>query len=367
MSLLDRYILRNIAVPTLLGLFLVGFLAITVRISLYAREIPVDLLTVRDVSELALLFVPSLMSMVIPVTFLYGVLMAFGRLAQQGELTAIRSSGLSLKRVMAPVLAVSVLLSAACFFAQDALQPRALGRALDLIYRELPQRATLIMLSEGTMHEYEGWHVYFEKKDVAKATVWNIDLVQPGEDGPTVIHAGSASFAAKADVHELKLTDCYAMPPNGAIALLEEYTLTLPIPSPVPPRGARQASSVRELVKSEKALTEAYESIRKQSDPTDAREALRKERQELAERVSMPFAVIAVTLVGAPLGARAKRSGRSFSFALGFAIILVYYTVQIVMEPPTARSLETHILNAWIPNALLMLGGFALIWRVDRV
>jgi lipopolysaccharide export LptBFGC system permease protein LptF len=94
---------------------------------------------------------------------------------------------------------------------------------------------------------------------------------------------------------------------------------------------------------------------------------LRKEQGEFAERLTMPFACLAVCFAAAPLGARALRSGRSYTFAVGFLLVLLYYVLQMLVTPNALLPLSVAVLLAWIPNALFFIAGCVLVWRVDRV
>ena len=76
---------------------------------------------------------------------------------------------------------------------------------------------------------------------------------------------------------------------------------------------------------------------------------------------------LAVTIVAAPIGARAKRSGRSYTFAAGVLIILFYFIVARLAAPTTLPSLSEMILRAQAPNIALVLLGSFFVWRVDRV
>ena len=66
--------------------------------------------------------------------------MAYGRMAQQGEITAMQASGISLKRLTRSVLLTGMVLSIVSFALQEWLQPWGVNRAYELMYRELPLR-----------------------------------------------------------------------------------------------------------------------------------------------------------------------------------------------------------------------------------
>ena len=94
---------------------------------------------------------------------------------------------------------------------------------------------------------------------------------------------------------------------------------------------------------------------------------LRKLRREMAERTAMPFACLAVCFVAAPLGARAKRSGRSYTFAVGFGVVLLYYMFFTMTDAEVLMPVPVVTALTWIPNTFFMLTGLVLLWKVDRV
>lgn len=364
MRRLDRYILLHIAIPSILALVVIGFLSVANEIRERLSEMPTELVTFGDILRMTFFFLPSLVSYVVPITFLLGILMTFGRLAQQGEVVAMRAAGISLKRVVAPVVMMGAVLSVLCFFIQDRIQPWAIERAFALIYSELPQRATLDVLPAGIMHEYGGWRVYFGQKDPDSLTLYDVDLLRPEPGGgASVFHADSARLVRMGGTYELVLTKGILISPKNMRLDFDEQRLTIPAPSGRKARGQRRSQSLAELVASGRALEEEYRSSRSQK----AKQSLRKHRQEVAERLSLPFAALAVTLAAAPLGVRSRRAGRSYSFAIGFIIMLVYYVLFVLMEPQSLHPQWDIILRAWTPNLVLLAAGAWLLWRVDRV
>lgn len=364
MKRLDKYTLGRILAPTLTALAAVTFVSAGIRISQYSREMPVELVTVGDVSRLSILLLPSLITIVFPMTLLLGIIMAFSRLAQRSEIVAMMAAGVPLKRVVAPVIALGAVVSGLSFAVQDVLQPWTIARAFDVIYSELPQRATIDMLAPGVMHQYGDVRVYFARKDPVTLTLHDLVLVRPeAKGGASVFQAASARLSAEGGRSELHLTDGRWLTPDLMSASFEETTLSIQRPPAIPVRGARKARSLAQLFATESGLATEYES----SKSGRTKEELRKERSEIALRLAMPFASLAVSLAAAPLGARARRSGRSFMFAAGSAVFVAYYGLSVLMEPPVARSLTTHIVNAWVPNVALMLAGGVLMWRIDRI
>ncbi|MFI4946695.1 MAG: LptF/LptG family permease, partial [Burkholderiales bacterium] len=100
--LLDRYIVREMLAPTGIGLLVFTFVLLIDQIprllgALVARS--ADLTTILRVF---LNLFPSILAITIPMAFLLGVLLAFGRLASDSEIIALRAVGVSPLRLLSP-------------------------------------------------------------------------------------------------------------------------------------------------------------------------------------------------------------------------------------------------------------------------
>ena len=103
--LLDRYIVREMLAPTGIGLLVFTFVLLIDQIPrllavLVARS--ADFYTILRVFANLL---PSILAITIPMAFLLGVLLAFGRLASDSEIIALRAVGVSPMRLLSPVRA----------------------------------------------------------------------------------------------------------------------------------------------------------------------------------------------------------------------------------------------------------------------
>jgi len=99
-----RYIFREVLSPTLLGLvvyvlvFLMNALFELAELAI-KKELPI-----RTVVELLFYFMPRVLVMTIPMAILLGVLVGVGRMSTDSEVIALRASGISYWKVLAPVL-----------------------------------------------------------------------------------------------------------------------------------------------------------------------------------------------------------------------------------------------------------------------
>jgi LPS export ABC transporter permease LptF/LPS export ABC transporter permease LptG len=124
-SLLDNYVLRNFLLYV--GLVLAAFVLLTMVFTFF--ELLGDIIRNRAslvmVGEYLINVMPSLIYQTTPLSVLVGVLVTFSILQSSNELTAIKASGVSVYRVVLPVLLVSVAIATALFLFDQLYLPSA--------------------------------------------------------------------------------------------------------------------------------------------------------------------------------------------------------------------------------------------------
>jgi lipopolysaccharide export LptBFGC system permease protein LptF len=355
-----------------LAILVLTFLGLFQELKERDEFLPIYLIETWDIVRLAVFLLPSFFQVVIPVTFLFGILLAFGHLAETNQITAMKAAGIPLKRIILPILGMAVVLTAVSFFVQDRLQPWGLARADKLLFDDFPRRATLDMLQPGVMHEFGDWHVYIGESDRETGTLYNIDLVIPEPNGVLLLHAKKARLMDTPDGNYIGMPRAYILRSQGngdfapSVAGRGEedpFMRRLPVLQARTAPNERRLMSIGSLIKHEQEAAVRY----KDSPVETNKEELRKTRAEIGGRLMSPLMCLAVALVGAPLGARARRGGRSYSFAIGVGICLVYYLLAVTLEPRALRGLDTVLLNHGLPSLVLGLVGLVFLWRVDRI
>jgi lipopolysaccharide export system permease protein len=366
MRLLSRYIAREIAVPALLALIVVGFLSVAMELRERDEYLALDFLTLGDIARLAVYFLPTLVVYIIPMAYMLGILLAFGSFSQHNELTAMKAAGIPMRRFVLPVIVGGGLLGAASFLVQDQMQPWALNQANRILFQELPRRMTLDALQPGVMHPYGDWRVYFRDRDPETGTLYGIDIVMPGDDGVYLYHAPEARFAVEEGGPVLHIPEGHVIPPPAGDRFARvRFSGTLDLPALegfAMPRRLR-SYDLAGLFRVEEDAEARHAALTTDRTGSD----LRSVRLEIAERMSYPLASLAVAFVAAPLGARAQRRGRSYSFAVGAGVFLCYYLMMVVFVPRSLGGLWETVARALAPNLVLIAVGLGLLRGVDRV
>lgn len=368
MGIFKRYVLSEVAWPAILAMVVVSFVGVANELRSGASLIPFAYATVGDLARMMLYFLPTLLHYLLPMAYMMGILMAFGRLSQQNEITAMKAAGIPLKRVLLPILLGGVVLSGLAFLLQDRVQPLAQLRVNKLIYEDLLVRATLDVLPAGVMHKYGDWRVYIGDKVPATKTLKDVDILIPPRKAaePMVLSAKSAQLEEESGRKKIVLKEAYIFSPvderNLLLMAAPTATQTLPTIETMSMPNRLQMQTLGKLLETERKAGEAYDKGLRL-----ARNMLREVRQEIAKRIAFPLACLAVSLVAAPLAVRSYGGGRSYSYAAGFVIALTFYLLYFALEPRSLKPLSEVILRSLTPGIVLSLTGLWLLWRVDRV
>ena len=172
MRILDRYLLREFIVYLALGLL--GFIVIFIVVDLIEKmDVFLDHRAPWGlVAQYFVNLTPDVVVKMLPVALLLATFLALGQLNKFGELTAMRASGLSLLRILAPVLAVAALSSAASLMLGEFIVPAA-TRAREQIFEERIQhlqrsapteRADVTYLGRGGRIWVMGLYLVNEKR-----------------------------------------------------------------------------------------------------------------------------------------------------------------------------------------------------------
>lgn len=164
-----------------------------------------------EISVLAEMFFYAAMSMVpmaLPLAILLASLMTFGNLSERFELLAIKASGVSLLRIMRPLIITIVIISIGAFFFQNNVLPTVQVKMWSLLY-SMKQKSPALEIPEGVFYnQIEGYNLYVKKKDNKKNMMYGVTIydISKGAENAMIIVADSGSLKFTDDKRFLFLT-----------------------------------------------------------------------------------------------------------------------------------------------------------------
>ncbi|WP_075352637.1 LptF/LptG family permease [Algoriphagus marinus] len=152
MKKLDKLILGSFLGPFLLTFLVVDFILLTVNMLKYFDEIFGKGLGFWIYMELIGYFVISISPMALPLAVLLSSLMTFGNLGEHFELTAIKSSGISLLRALRPIGIFVIILAFAAYLSNNFLVPKVNLKTFSLLY-DMRMKSPALDIKAGVFYD----------------------------------------------------------------------------------------------------------------------------------------------------------------------------------------------------------------------
>ena len=347
MGILGRYVLREVATAWLAvtGVLLVILLAnevVGVMERAAANQYPQSM-----VLELIGLSSLQYLSIVVPVGLLLGVVLAFGRLYADSEVSAALACGVGPKILYTPVALLALVVAGALAWLSLVLAPEATAQALDL--RNAALRAgQLAPIAPGKFRGFgAGTKAVLYAKSVSRDGALG-DVFLERSDGPQVevALADRATHSVTADglTHILTLYDGERLEgvpgsPEFRMVRFAEHVVTLQVPM------------ITDVVRDLEARSTS--SLRHSTD--------RAERAELHWRISMPIMCLVLALLAVPLSKLRPRQGRYARVWLAVLIFFIYYNLATTGRTWIARNTVPEVVGLWWTHAAVALLALSVI------
>lgn len=368
MRLLSRYVLIECVRGTVLGVTLFTFVLFLQRIGKLFEPMVRGSASLTDVAWLFALVLPPALTFTIPLGVLVGVLIGLSRMASDGEITAIRASGVSARLLLRPVLIFAGITTLFTGFGTTVLTPAAIKETYHVLNRLIADQLTAEIQPRIFEEQFPGMVLYVGDVIPGHTVRWRnvfIADTRPPEErdaanpdgksnGPliTVARETIATPDIKNNRIQLSLIDGTTHEPGETDN--EYFNSSFPRSEQVlvaqPPRELRaKAYAEMDMGSLRRELGNNVEA-----------------QIEWHQRLALPFACLLLCLIGMPLGVSTRRGGKSTAVVLTVALAFLYY-VGLVTAVGLARGQTMPAwLAMWLPNILFGLTGIVLIMRLER-
>jgi lipopolysaccharide export system permease protein len=362
MRLIDAYILRRVLMP------LLAAVGIAMAALLMQRLIHLLDLFANRGSPLSIILkmlgnlVPFYLGIALPAALFIGVLYAGSRLSGESELDAMRAAGLSLLRLMAPVLALAVVLVIISSYLLGWLQP----------YTRFGYRALVHLVTDtqwDSAIERGAFFTGFGGKTIligdisdGGRTLTKIFVNEKDGSGRTIILTAERGDLQKQSDFSLVLRLHNGVrsetSPNGdATRAMTFNQLDLPLesiaPDPFRPRGEKES----ELTFTE--LVRFYLNTPPYLDIEDI-------SAELHERLVRTVSIFFLPFLAFPVGISSRRTSKSLRMIVGVLFLIFYYEVLQFGEAMVRKQALGPIPALWVPCAIFTACSLWLFWVADR-
>jgi len=355
MRTLSRYILKEISSHSLLGLLVFTFVIFIRHLGHLLELVVRHNLPLPDMMTLFLLPVPGILVLTVPMAVLVGTLIGLSRMAADGEVIAVRASGIGISQFVRPVLLFASVGCALTLWMSLFLAPQAArklnrmeaGLKASQVSYEIQPRVfieqfsnLLLYLQDVTGTRF--WRGVFivdtTQRDQVKVTLAESgELVNEAANGRLVIHL------AQGMTHEID-------PQNSTQYSVVSFTDT-DIPVPLEQGTAAESES------QSPQLLSLHQLMKQTHSPRERQAAL----VELHYRFALPVASFVLALVGISLGLSTRKGGKAVGLILTILLVFLYYIIMAFGMGFAKQGRLPPVVGLWLANVIFAAGGVLML------
>ena len=366
--LIDRWLIAQILPPMLFAIsaFTVISLSVGVMFDLIRKIVEFGLPLFLAIKVL-FFSLPSFLVLSFPMAVLLSTLLAYGKLSANSELLALKSLGIKTSRIIAPAIAVSILMTGLTFYFNDNLVPASNKLAESTLragigssfsseegkdnimfsrYGSRIESATNKPTKTNTFLTHIFYASWFENNIMQGVTVLDFSR----QDIQQILKAKSAVFDKENSSWIFSDGSIVSVDQGGQTTNIQFEKYRYPFVEG-PLDLARVPKDATEM-----SLKQALEAERIYKETGNLKE-IRRIQVRIQEKFTLPFACLVFGLIGSSLGSKSNlRSSKSQGFGLSVILILVYYVMSFVFSSFGVKGLLSPIIATWLP-VLISIGG----------
>ncbi|MDR1103817.1 MAG: LptF/LptG family permease [Endomicrobium sp.] len=317
---------------------------------------------------------PNVLTLSIPMAVLFGVLLSYGRLSSDNEVTAMKAVGLDYKTLTMPIIIFVLGISFFLVFFNHFFAPK-LNSNLKVYLEQVITKRPLVKFNEKSITKLGDYRIYSNKVDNAKNTLIGVSIYKFENDSAannkkTVlpqndkeawrITASSATVKTYAAGAQLTLYKGYwqkASPSdmtNMTHATFKTYSIFIPL------GNAIKSYNIGPSELSSPKLIETIKQYKKQK--LEFMPYLR----DYWIRWIFAVAPIVFIIIALPIGIRTGRGGKALSFGLSLAIVIIYYTLFVISINLGEKEYVPLGIIIWLPNLAIGAVGFYLFGKMVK-
>ncbi len=378
-SILRRYVFREVATSFLFSFAVFLFAGLVAGfLPLLQKGMEAGLGLTLILFQVLINALPSTLVTVVPLSMTIGILMGLGRMASDNEIAAVKYAGVSVVKLLPPVLILGFIGFLLTLWCTLVLIPKGIQKGHEYMREAMTSRIDAAIEERTFFDHLNGLLIYAEKVDHGTRQMDNVfiresfkpdevktilarkgqivpdpagkDLIMQLEDGTTLVENQRGEFTAAASFTTWVLRYPFtAGELNQAQKSLEE-------------------SPIRDILK---LIRDA--NAKEQTATGPQRDAYRREqtvgRVLLTQRFVHPMACIGLTLVAFPLGVLQAGRSRLNNVALGLAAVFIYYALSLSTERMARSDLATPEVILSVPPVFFVIAGvyFIRCVRLERI
>ncbi|HUI10328.1 MAG TPA: LPS export ABC transporter permease LptG [Bacteroidota bacterium] len=361
MKILDRTIIRQFLSTAAFSLVAVLLVFIVIDVMEKLDDFIDKQATWGIIIQYYIFFIPEIIKLIIPVAMLLASLFVTARLSTQNEITAMKSSGISLYRIMAPYVAVALVVSALSVYFNGWVVPLANQKKFSIervyLHKDVVNASGANIYIQDTRTRILSLGYFDDARNVA--TRVSIQDFSPTD--PTVMtdRMDAVSMAWDSTSRSWTLTNCTCRWFDGDSERIRQYGVL--------PAGQLHFDPEDLRKKQEKPDEMDYytleDFIRSQEE---AGQDVSRWLVDFYSKISFPFASVIVVLFGVPFASQKRRGGVGVQLGISLLICFIYLIFMKVSQVFGYNGDINPLLTAWSANIMFLAGAVVVMVKVQK-
>ena len=371
-TIMDRYIARELTFPFLFGVGAFSSIGISVgALFELIRQVTNAGLSINLALQIFVLKLPEFVVLAFPMSTLLATMMTYSRMSSDSELIALRGCGVSVRRIIAPAVVLSLFVTGLTFTFNELITPAANYRASLTLETALkserpPFQERNILYQEfqpaaDDANAQELKRLFYARRFDGE-TMYGLTILDFSQEGLSqVVSADSATWDFGGNTWDFYDGTIYVVSPDGSFRHIVKFdNQELQIPR-VPLDLASRTKKDTEMNIAE-ASRHLETVVRKGGDER----TIRTWETRILQKYALPFVCVVFGLVGASIGVLPQRTSRATSFGVSIIIIFGYYLFSFICNAMGEVGFISPFLAAWLPTFLGLGTGVLLMQKASR-
>lgn len=358
MRILDFYISRRFIAYILFALiaFISIFLIIDAveKLSDYIdRDVPVNIIV-----QYYAHYVPEIVTLAMPIAMLLASIFCVGQLSKYNELLAMKASGLSLYRILAPIFIISILCSVFMIYFVETVVPYANTLRAEIKGKYIDKHRRFISAQTSNLYikDSDKRRIFIAYYNAPERLARNINILT--FEGNTIVHRLDAA-SMTLEEGTWMLHDVYERELVGGREQASAIE-NMPFPGTALDPDELGAIQKNPLEMNSAELEKFIADVQRNGGDPD------RWLVDLYLKVAFPFANFIIVLFGAPLAASRSRSTGAAGIALSLVICFAYFMAVKAGQTLGQTGALPPFFAAWLGNGIFIIGSLLILRKAPK-
>jgi len=309
--------------------------------------------------------IPQAIPMAFPFGCLFAALLAMGRVMGDNEVTAMRTSGITVLRIAISPLLFGVAMFLIAYVMNEWVAPASVDLSTRTFYQIIYHTDALPVEPQFFRKDPDTGNTFYVGQVAPdNRTMMDVQIFKPAKFGPwnETLQSKSASVAGSTLVLHDVIDTRYN---NDGFVTNQQHVKDVSIGLPLGETASQFVSQVNN-----DPWTMSSKSLRTQVNALQAQgiggTAMGNLQINLADKLAWPFSCIIGVLVAVPLAMRFGKRGRTLGIALSIVAFFIYYLMVSAASAFGRNGAMNPYIAAWLPNLLIGTAGVVLLWLEER-